>query len=189
MIARLSGTVLEIKSSAAIVDVGGIGFRVSCSQRTLNQLTVGQPCALHTHLLVREDELALYGFSSEEELTLFQILLGVPGVGARIALSLLSAFSPAELRTAITQRQSETLARVPGIGKKTAEKIIFALKDRLGEATSEVVPIGNMDAEVIAALTALGYSLAEAQRALAAVPPDPNLDFEEKLRRALAYFA
>lgn len=191
MIARLNGIVLDVKPPAAIVDVGGVGFRVLCPQRTIGNLARGEPCTLHTHLIVREDELTLYGFSTEEELGMFVTLLSVPGVGARTALALLSTLSPADLRTAIVQRQIETLARVPGIGKKTAEKIAFALKDKLGgwDALPESAPSSSVDAEVIAALTALGYSLAEAQRALASVPRDPTMDFEEKLRRALAYFA
>ncbi len=190
MISRIRGTVLSIKPPIAIVDVHGVGFRISCSQAALDALTPGRPCDLHTQLIVREDDLALYGFASEEEVELFGLLLGVPGIGARTALAVLSKLSPEALRQAIANQQAETLARVPGVGKKTAEKIIFALKSKLGglDALPAGAPLSAMDTEVIAALTALGYSLAEAQGALASLPRDEPLDLEEKIRRALAYF-
>lgn len=174
----------------AIVDVQGVGFRVLCSQAALDGLTLGRPCDLHTHLIVREDELALYGFAGEEEVEWFSLLLGVQGVGARTALALLSKLPPDALRQAIANQQVETLARAPGVGKKTAEKIIFALRSKLGglDALPASAPLSAMDAEVIAALTALGYSVAEAQQALASLPRDAQLDLEEKIRRALAYF-
>lgn len=175
----------------ATVDVQGVGFRVLCSQAALDGLTLGRPCDLHTHLIVREDELALYGFASEEEVEWFSLLLSVPGVGARTALALLSKLPSDALRQAIANQQVETLARAPGVGKKTAEKIIFALRGKLG-GLDALPPAGAslsaMDAEVIAALTALGYSVAEAQQALASLPRDAQLGLEEKIRRALAYF-
>lgn len=181
---------LSLKPPIAIVDVQGVGFRVLCSQAALDGLTLGRPCDLHTRLIVREDELALYGFAGEEEVEWFSLLLGVQGVGARTALALLSKLPPDALRQAIANQQVETLARAPGVGKKTAEKIIFALRSKLGEldALPAGAPLSAMDAEVIAALTALGYSVAEAQQALASLPRDAQLDLEEKIRRALAYF-
>ena len=191
MIARLRGMVLAITPPTAVVDVQGVGFRVACSQAALDALVVGHPCDLHTRLIVREDELALYGFADEDEAALFGLLLGVPGVGARTALALLSRLAAPVLRQAISAQQVEVLSRVPGVGKKTAEKIIFALRDKLvaPEGVSAGALSSAADAEVIAALTALGYSLAEAQRALAALPRGEPLDLEEKIRRALAYFS
>jgi Holliday junction DNA helicase RuvA len=190
VISRIRGVVLSLKPPLAVVDVQGVGFRVSCSQAALDALTLGRPCDLHTHLIVREDELALYGFASEEEVELFSLLLSVQGVGARTALAVLSKLPPEALRQAIANQQVETLARAPGVGKKTAEKIIFALRGKLGglDALPAGVPLSAVDAEVIAALTALGYSVAEAQQALASLPRDAQLDLEEKIRRALAYF-
>lgn len=181
---------MSLKPPVAVVDVQGVGFRVSCSQAALDALTLGRPCDLHTHLIVREDELALYGFADEEEVELFALLLGVQGVGARTALALLSRLPAESLRQAIANQQVETLARAPGVGKKTAEKIIFALRGKLSgaDAPSAGAPLSAADAEVIAALTALGYSVAEAQHALASLPRDAQLDLEEKIRRALAYF-
>src|SRR6266542_3634137 len=149
MISRLRGTVLNVKPPIAVVDVGGVGFRVSCSQAALDELDVGRMADLHTHLIVREDELSLYGFASEDEVSLFQTLLGVSGVGPRTALAMLSKLQPEILRTAIVSDRVDVISRVPGIGKKTAEKIIFALKDKLGglEAAPST-PMSAVDTEV-----------------------------------------
>jgi Holliday junction DNA helicase RuvA len=189
MISRLRGIVLTLKPPVVVIDVHGVGFRVLCSQAALDALDLGRACDLHTHLLVREDDLSLFGFSSEEEVELFQQLLTVQGIGARTAVAMLSKLAPDALRAAIVNQQVDTLSRVPGIGKKTAEKVIFALKGKLGGL--DAAPVAQMsaaDTEVVAALTALGYSVAEAQGALASLPRGEPLDLEEKLRRALAYF-
>ncbi len=193
MISRIRGTVLSIKPPAAIVDVQGVGFKVMCSQAAIDTLDLGRTCDLHTHLIVREDDLSLFGFSSDEEVELFLLLLSVQGIGARTALAMLSKLAPETLRAAIVNQQVDTLSRVPGIGKKTAEKVIFTLKSKLGgldvAPALGSVPFTAVDTEVIAALTALGYSIAEAQGALASLPRDEKLDLEEKIRRSLAYFA
>ena len=190
MISRLRGTVLNVKPPIAIIDVGGVGFRVSCSQAALDTLDVGRAADLHTHLIVREDDLSLYGFSSEEEVALFQTLLSVSGVGPRTALAMLSKLQPEALRAAIVSDRVDVISHVPGIGKKTAEKIIFALKDKLGGLeTAPSMPMSAVDTEVISALTALGYSVAESQAALASLPRGEKLDLEDKIRLALNYFA
>jgi Holliday junction DNA helicase RuvA len=144
---------------------------------------------LHTHLNVRENELALYGFGSEEELALFRLLLGVSGIGPKVALSVLSFLSVDRLQAAIAQEDVVTLARVPGIGPKTAKKLVFDLKDKIsvGAMPGEPRPVLT-DADLIAALTTLGYSVAEAQEAIRAVPREP-LPLEERVRLALVYFA
>lgn len=191
MISRLRGIALSIKPPQAVIDVQGVGFKVTCSQAAIDTLDLGRACDLHTHLIVREDDLSLFGFASEEEIELFLLLLSVQGIGARTAIAMLSKLSPDMLRSAIVNQQADTLARVPGIGKKTAEKIIFALKNKLGgldAAPLGGVPMTSVDTEVIAALTSLGYSIAEAQGALASLPKDEKLDLEEKIRRALGYF-
>jgi Holliday junction DNA helicase RuvA len=189
MISRLRGTVLNINPPVVIVDVGGVGFRVSCSQAALDTLDAGRVADLHTHLIVREDELSLYGFDSEEEVSLFQTLLTVSGVGPRTALAMLSRLQPETLRAAIAGDRVDVISRVPGIGRKTAEKIIFALRDKLGGVeAAHAVPMSAVDTEVISALTALGYSVAEAQAALGALPRGEKLDLEEKIRLSLAYF-
>ncbi len=193
MISRLRGTVLSLKSPIAIIDVGGVGFKVACSQGALDKLDLGRNADLHTHLIVREDDLALYGFATEDEVELFQTLLTVSGIGPRTALSMLSKMSGEQLRSAITNSQAEVISRVPGIGKKTAEKIIFALRGKLGGLdAAPAVPLSQLsagDTEVIAALTALGYSVAEASGALAALPKGEKMDLEDKIRLALQQLA
>jgi Holliday junction DNA helicase RuvA len=191
MIVRLSGTVWSTREAHVVVRVGGIGLHVHVPSGVLAQLDgVGQPVELFTHLHVRENELALYGFLTEEELTLFRLLLSISGVGPKVALALLGTVSPEALRQAVVQEEPGLLSRVPGIGPKTARAIIFHLKDKLipigAEATSL---LSDADAEVIAALTGLGFSLVEAQAALQSMPQNGDLPIEERVRQALAYFA
>jgi Holliday junction DNA helicase RuvA len=156
---------------------------------------VGSTISLHTHLHVREDELTLYGCATKDDLSLFEMLLSVSGVGPRVALAMLSALSADDVRVAIASEQAQVLSRVPGIGNKTAKKIIFDLKDKVQVAADVSLPHPEMaaataaeDAEVIGALTTLGYSVVEAQAALQHVSVDVR-GVEERLRAALAYFA
>ncbi len=189
MIAAVEGRIAARTDDALIIMLGGIGLRVLCPQPTLASARPGEIIQLHTHLVVREDELTLVGFATEDELDLFEKLLGVPGVGPRLALSVLSSMAPDTLRLAIGQEQPDLLARVPGIGKKTAQKIVLELKDKVGpvEVAEGLAALTEADAAVIDALTALGYSIVEAQRAVQALPRDIT-DVEERLRRALASF-
>jgi Holliday junction DNA helicase RuvA len=191
MIARISGTVWSIGENHVVVRTGGIGFQVRVPTGVLAQLDgAGRPVDLFTYLHVRENELALFGFLTEEELTLFKLLLSVSGVGPKVALALLSAVSPDALRQAVAQEQPGLLSRVPGIGPKTARAIIFHLKDKMIPAGMAAAPLlSDADAEVIAALTGLGFSLVEAQTALQSLPRDDSLSVEERVRQALAYFA
>jgi len=191
MIARLSGTVWNIGQGHVVVRVGGIGLQVHVPAGVLAQLDgAGQPVELFTHLHVRESELALYGFLTEEELALFKLLLSVSGVGPRTALALLSTVSPDMLRQAVIQEEPGLLSHVPGIGPKTARAIIFHLKDKLIPTGAQAAPLlSDADAQVIAALTGLGFSLVEAQTALQSLPRDEGLPVEERVRQALAYFA
>jgi len=191
MIARLSGMVWGIGEGHVVVRAGGIGFRVYVPSGVLAQLDgVGEPVELFTYLHVREKELALYGFLTEEKLSLFKLLLNISGVGPKVALSLLGTISPDALRQAVVQEEPGLLARVPGIGPKTARAIVFHLKDKLIPTGAKAVALlSDADAEVIAALTGLGFSLVEAQAALQSLPRDENLPVEERVRQALAYFA
>lgn len=192
MIATLRGLVQHLAPpDALIVEVQGVGFHVWTTASALNATGVGQAIFLYTHLIVREDALALYGFDHADQRELFELLLTVPGVGPKMALSVLSSLSPDVLRRAITHDQPEALSRVKGVGKKTAEKIIFALKDKLagGMSLTGVAGAADLDTEVLAALTALGYSLVEAQTAVQALGKDAPADPAERLRLALAYFA
>ena len=192
MIAGLSGTLVAVGKDHVVVQVGGVGFQVFVPQRLLGSLeSPGQEMTLFTHLHVRENELTLYGCGSEEEMALFRLLQTVSGIGPRVALSILSSLPPDRLRAAIAQEDETTLARVPGIGPKMAKKLVFDLRDKIaaelpsGEAAPLVTPA---DADLIAALTGLGYSVAEAQEAIRSLPREA-LPLEERVRLALAYFA
>lgn len=191
MIAHVRGAVESIGKDSVIVDVGNLGLRVYVTAAARESATVGRLIDLFTHLHIRDTDWTLYGFPTQEELSLFELLLGVSGIGPRVALSVLSAASPDQLRTAIAHGQTDVLTRVPGVGKKTADAIVFHLKDKVGVATrgAEIAYLSDVDTEVIAALTGLGYSIAEAQAAIASLPRDGSTDVEERIRQALAYFA
>ena len=191
MIAHLHGSIEFIGKDNLIVNVGSIGLRVYVPAPTRDAANVGKMIDLFTHLHIRENEWTLYGFPSQEELEIFELLLSVSGVGARTALAVLGAASPEQLRSAIAHEQAEVLTRVPGIGPKTAKSIIFHLKDKVGIVTAgaPIAYLSDADTEVIAALTGLGYSIVEAQTALASLPRDASPAVEERIRLALNYFA
>lgn len=192
MIASLTGALTALGKDSVVIQVGGVGFRVFVPRRFLDTVVGSErEITLFTHLHVRENEFTLYGFATEEEVTLFRLLQTVPGVGPKAALSLLSALTPGQLQAAIAQEDMATLARVPGVGPKTAKKLMFDLKDKVVSKLppSELRPvIGEADADLIAALTSLGYSVAEVQEAIRALPREP-LPLEERIRLALTYFA
>jgi len=183
--------VWSIGKGHVVIRAGGIGLQVRVPSSVLAQLDgTGRPVELFTHLHVRENELALYGFLTEEELTLFELLLSISGVGPKVALALLGTVSPDALRQAVVQEEPGLLSRVPGIGPKTAKAIIFHLKDKIIPTGVEAAGLlSDADAEVIAALTGLGFSLVEAQAALQSLPRGEDLSVEERVRQALAYFA
>ena len=188
MISRLRGRIESVAEDHIIVDIGPMGLMVFVPADQLAGYQVGQPVALFTHLHIREQEFALFGFATAEDLELFQVLLGVSGVGPKLALSILSTLPPDTIRMAVVNDEPGLLTRVPGIGPKSAKKILFQLKDKLGAPEYEgvgAVPITDEDAEVIEALTALGYSIVEAQRAVQAVSREVT-GVEERLRAALA---
>ncbi|MBN1439646.1 MAG: Holliday junction branch migration protein RuvA [Anaerolineales bacterium] len=186
MIASIRGGVQQTGDSWIIIDLGGLGVRVSVPAPLAARARAGQDLALFTHLLVREDALALFGFDTPDQLSFFELLLGISGIGPKVALSLLSHFSTDTLRQAVARGAPERLSGIPGVGKKTAEKIIFHLKDRLaGEAGAAAPGWSETDTEVVAALTSLGYSIVEAQAALQRIPADAPADAETRLRLAL----
>lgn len=190
MIERLIGTVAKLDKDSVVVMVGGVGLAVRVP-RTIHELVhgPGDMVTLFTHLIVREDELSLYGFPNEDERNLFETLISVSGVGPRTGLAILSTLTVEQLRGSVMRDQPEILTRVPGIGKKTAEKIIFELKSKLKAATMpELALISDSDSDVIAALTALGYSVVEAQSAISAIPRDAPKDVETRVMLALQYF-
>ncbi|HSJ56634.1 MAG TPA: Holliday junction branch migration protein RuvA [Anaerolineae bacterium] len=192
MIALLSGRIVSTGKDSVIVDVGGVGFRVFVPQSLLAaRAEVGDELVLHTHLHVRENELSLYGLETEDDLKLFRLLQTVSGIGPRAALSILSALPSDQLRHAIAHGDEAALAHVKGIGPKTAKKLVLDLKDKVEAVEGGLPPsfpsISEADVDLIAALTGLGYSVAEAQEAIRHLPRGP-LSFEEKVRLALAYF-
>jgi Holliday junction DNA helicase RuvA len=186
MIASLRGNVQQTGDAWVVIDLGGMGIRVSVPVPLAARARPGQTLALFTHLLVREDALALFGFETPDQLAFFELLLGVTGIGPKVALSLLSHFSTDILRQAIVRGAPDRLSGIPGVGKKTAEKIVFHLKDKLtGEAGTGAPGWSESDTEVVAALTALGYTIVEAQTALQRIPADAPADAETRLRLAL----
>jgi holliday junction DNA helicase RuvA len=191
LIATLSGRVQEIIPDSVIVEVGGVGLLVYVPAPLRASLRPGESVFFHTYLVVREDLLSLYGFESREGREFFSLLLGVNGVGPRLALAVLSSLTTDAIRRAVFHEQDEVFARVPGVGKKTAQKILLHLQDRIpGEAGLEpLARFSDVDGEVLAALTTLGYSVVEAQAALQTIPPETAQEVEERLRIALQYFA
>jgi Holliday junction DNA helicase RuvA len=190
MIATLRGEVTQIEEHAVVVETGGVGLRIFVPSPFQEGMKIGEPVFLYTHLVVREDALTLYGFETTAERDLFILLLGVDGVGPKVALSALSTLSIDAVQRAVFTEQPELLATVPGVGKKTAQKIVLYLGDRLkpDEALEPVAAMSETDSEVLAALTALGYSVVESQAAIQSVPKEAPDDVEERLRLALQYF-
>jgi Holliday junction DNA helicase RuvA len=190
MITTIRGQVQEVLPDGIILEVGGVGLQVFMPEPALDQLYAGEKVFLHTYLAVREDALILYGFPTKEEREYFVLLISVNGVGPRLALTMLSTLTPDAMRRAIFHEQAEVFVRVPGIGNKTAQKILFHLQDRIPlEAGMEFAGgVGEFDSEVLSALTALGYSVVEAQAAIQSIPRDAPEDVETRLRIALQYF-
>jgi Holliday junction DNA helicase RuvA len=184
MIATIKGLVTSLEQGVAILEVGGMGFAVFVPANI--QLHVGEQKMLYTHLHVRETEITLYGFLSSEERQLFEVLLGVSGVGPKAALSILSTLSVDTLRQAVLNDQPEVLSRAPGVGRKTAHAIALHLKDKIAQQGYAGLQVNEDDADVISALTALGFSIVEAQRALQQLPRTLDLSLDEKIRRTLA---
>jgi Holliday junction DNA helicase RuvA len=189
MIAILQGEVIAGKEDYLIVNVGGIGLRVYVPVMLRGPSKIGERIFLYTHLVVREDALTLYGFETEQDQTYFNLLLGVNGVGPRIALAILSTMSVDMIRRAVLSEQADLFARVPGVGKKTAQKILLHLQGKVtGTLESLGAQVSDIDSEVLDALTGLGYSVIEAQTAMQSIPRDAPKDLETRLRLALQFF-
>jgi Holliday junction DNA helicase RuvA len=190
MIASLRGEITQIEDNALVLEVGGVGLKVFVPKTLLSKYSSGEIVLLQTHLVVRENDLSLYGFETNSDRQLFLTLLGVDGVGPKMALSVLSTLSVDAVQRAVFSDEPDLLSRVPGVGKKTAQKMQLYLKDRLKPASGldKFASMSESDSEVLAALTALGYSVIEAQTALQSLPKDAPDEVEEKLRMALGYF-
>jgi Holliday junction DNA helicase RuvA len=190
MIATLRGEITQIEDNALLIEIGGVGLRVHAPAPLRGRMKVGETVFLYTYLVVRETELTLYGFESQADRDLFNLLLGVDGIGPKVALSVLSTMNIESVQRAIFSDEPELLSRVPGVGKKSAQKIALYLKDRLKpiNTLASVAAMSDADSEVLAALTALGYSVVEAQSAIQSLSKDAPDDVEERLRLALQYF-
>jgi Holliday junction DNA helicase RuvA len=191
MIASLNGRVQEINADHIVLEISGVGLQVFVPAPMRDRLHPGDNVFLFTHLVVREDALILFGFETHEGKDFFNLLLGVNGVGPKLALSVLSSLAPDAIRRAIFHEQDEVFARVPGVGKRTAQKILLHLQDRIPMVAGlePVSAISDVDTEVLNALTSLGYSVVEAQAALQSIPRDAPQEIETRLRLALQYFA
>lgn len=190
MIASLTGEIALIEESAIILNVHGVGFRVMVPKYVAASKNLGDLLTLFTHLLVRENDLSLVGFETAEEKQFFLLLLGVDGIGPKVALSILSTLSIDAIYNAIESEEPDLLSKVPGVGKRTAQKIQLYLKDKLnlkGGAGFGVL-MTESDTDLLAALTALGYSVVESQRAIQALPKGQALSLEDKIRLCLSNF-
>jgi holliday junction DNA helicase RuvA len=188
MISRLRGTPVGRSADGLVVDVGGVGYLVAATPSVLRSIEGGGEVTVETYLHVREDALQLYGFADASERELFTQLLGVSGIGPKVALAVVSSAPPGELRRAIALQDPARFQAIPGIGKKTAERIVLELKEKLGSEDLVALPSlpgAPTSAHVVArdALVELGYSVIEAETALA--PIDPELAPEERVREAL----
>jgi Holliday junction DNA helicase RuvA len=190
VIASLQGKVAATARDHVVLVTGGVGYKVFVPFPTLERIDSSGETFLHTVLIVREDSMTLFGFGTTTEREAFEILLTVNGVGPRLALAILSTLSIDNLRNAVISERAEILTRVPGIGKKTAQKVLIELKDKmkLGLDTAPVGVFEDINSDVLDALVALGYSIVEAQTAIQSLPRDAPQDIEERIRMALQYF-
>ena len=189
MIARLSGTVLDLGADSLVVDVHGVGYLVHAPLSVIAAARLGADVTLHTHLVVREDSMTLYGFLDAHDGRLFQTLTSVSGVGPKVGLALLSIMDADELSFAIASGNAASLARATGVGQKLAARVVVELKDKMTSAAAPATTPGVESEEIIGALMALGYSQAEATDAVARADLPEDAAIEEKVRLALAYFA
>jgi Holliday junction DNA helicase RuvA len=183
MIASLEGRVISKLDDEVILAVGGVGYRVKLTSPLFSEVREGGEAFCYTHLAVREDGWSLFGFKTLDELRLFELLLTVQGVGPRAAMAALSALEPSAIAAAIAGDQPMLLTRIPGVGQKTAQRMVLDLKQKVGAFTDGVSISRPSDTDAISALTALGYSVAEAQGALKGL--DAALTLEEKIFQAL----
>lgn len=192
MIASIQGKIIQKGVDYLVVNLNGLGIQVFTTKETCETANIGDIKFFHSQLIVREDSLTLFGFESEIEKEYFFLLLGVNGVGTRLALSIISTLSIDAINRAVGAEQFEVFARVSGVGKKTAQKIAIHLQGKIN-IDSDIIGLKSsyqdVDMEVLQALTSLGYSVVEAQSALQYIPKDAPKDIEERLRIALQYFS
>lgn len=191
MIAAIEGILEFLGAEWAIIKVGGVSLQVYLPVSSLNQIgALGKKVQLRTHLHWKEDNIALYGFISQQELDLFKMLISVNGVGPKAALAMLSKMNPEQLALAIASGNVDLLIQLPGVGRKTASRLVLELKGKLEKGWAETSTYLSQDsAEIVAALTSLGYSTSEVTQAIADLTSSPDLALEEKIRLALKHLA
>ena len=193
MISELTGAVKGVERDSIVIEVGGIGFEVQVTPRLASSVAKEDRIHVYTRLLVREDGFTLYGFRTREERACFDLLLSVRGVGARVSMSILSHLDPQEFSRAVLAQDDRALVGVPGVGKKTAGRMILELRDRIGlgarEEATRKESRGNIEGEALEGLLALGYTWQEARDALAKVKVADTKDLETVLREALRTLA
>ena len=186
MISRIRGRPLAWDAEGLVVDVGGVGYLLYATPSAVRLADGADEVSLHTHLHVRDDALQLFGFADADERELFEQLLSVSGVGPKVALAIVSGYSPGELKRAIVREDADLFQTIPGIGKKTAQRVVLELKEKITPLTAVEAPhLGGGDGHIVArdALVELGYSLAEAEQRLSGT--DPDLPPAERVRHAL----
>ena len=184
MIAQLEGKIVGIKGNSVVLMVGGVGYQVFVSAYTLGKIAGSEQALLHIHTHVREDMLALYGFQSEEELAMFELLISISGIGPKVGLSILSIADVKTICTAIVNKDPSILTRVSGVGKKTAERVIIELENKVDAIGVEDQATALAGQDAIEALVSLGYSVTDARDALKLVPDDVT-DVGKRIRQAL----
>ena len=198
MFAYIKGTLAIKSTDYVVIDVGGVGYKIFAPTSTINKLgEIGSEAMVHTHYHVREDNISLYGFATAEELRMFELLIGVSGVGAKSANTILANISPSKFALSVITNDVKELTKLPGIGAKSAQRIILELKDKLkteesissGDVITETIQVGNDNlSEAVAALQVLGYPQREAAKAVASVDNN-GLSVEDIIKKALLYFA
>ena len=184
MIAKLKGKIEYLKNNYAVVDVNDLGYKVYLSAYTFGKVAGQEQIELHIHTYVREDTLALYGFLALEELEMFELLMSISGIGPKAALGILSIATPKTIKTAILNEDPSILTKVSGIGKKTAERVILELKNKVADISTGDKEEATVDVDSIEALMTMGYSNAEAREALKDVPADMK-DVGQRIKTAL----
>jgi holliday junction DNA helicase RuvA len=190
MIATIEGIITERFKDSLVVNIGGVGLLVHVPASTVQDVESNQRIGLFTHLVVREDALTLFGFRTLEERDMFGLLLTVGGVGPRTALAIIGTIPLEKLKSAVINEMPELLDGITGVGKKTAQAIVLHLHGKIrGEIDAGATRVSDLDTDVIAALTGLGYSIVEAQTALQMIPKDTPEELETRVRIALKYFS
>lgn len=184
MIAKITGKIAYLRDKYVVIDVGGVGYKVHVAEFTFGKIAGKEGIELFTHTYVREDSLDLYGFLTLEELEMFELLISISGIGPKAAIGILSIAEPKTIRAAVISGDSSILTRVSGVGKKTAERVILELKNRIAELPGEDQKAARADSDAIEALTSLGYSAMQAREALKAVPEKVK-DVSGRVRAAL----